>query len=313
MQKVSTIPNWAKWLAGLALMATALTAAGLSLAMNLSAGLAVGVAVAIAFGLSDIAKILMPVVANGIGWTKHTRSVYAVASIVSVVCACLYLADQFGEVIAAKTAAAAVTASTEQHIDDMRASLTSVRDMATEESQRGGCGPKCQALNYRAENLEIALSDAVRQRQAAKPAEATDGKAVVIAGMIGTGEAETSRATAILLILSALIISELCAHLAGPAAAMIGAARQRPQTPAPAPHTEIPAAVKTARPAGKAKTDRAYWLARLHRDHPALAAQVESGNCSVYSACLQSGLRKPARKSAKWTKVETYMRQGVDA
>jgi hypothetical protein len=156
------------------------------------------------------------------------------------------------------------------------------------------------------EKLETALTDAIRKREGMKPAEATDGKAVVIAGMIGTGEAETSRGTAILLILAALLISELCAHLAGPAASMIGSAMQRPQTPEPEP-------AKAVKPAGKVKTNREYWLGRLHRDHPALAAQVESGECSVYSACLQSGLRKPARKSAKWTKVETYLRQGVDA
>jgi hypothetical protein len=260
-----------------------------------------------------VAKVLVPVVCQAIGWTKHLRSVYAVASVVSVVCACLYLADQFGEVIAAKTDAAAITASTDRHIEDMRASLTSVRKMASAESQRGGCGPKCQTLNDRAEKLETALSDALRKRQAAKPAEATDGKAVVIAGVIGTGEAETSRGTAIILILAALLIGELCAHLAAPAASMLGSAMHRPQTPEPALQAIIPAPAKTARTAGKAKTDRAYWLARLHRDHPALAAQVESGECSVYSACLQSGLRKPARKSAKWTKVETYLREGVDA
>ena len=42
-------------------------------------------------------------------------------------------------------------------------------------------------------------------------------------------------------------------------------------------------------------------------------ARGESGQISVFAACLQSGLRKPSRKSAKWTKVETYLREGVDA
>jgi hypothetical protein len=117
--------------------------------MNISAGLAVGVAVAIAFGLSDVAKVLVPVVCQAIGWTRHLRSVYAVASVVSIVCACLYLADQFGGTIAAKENAAAVTENTDRHIEDMRASLTSVREMASTEAQHGGCGPKCSALNDR--------------------------------------------------------------------------------------------------------------------------------------------------------------------
>lgn len=308
MKNSSTIPRWAKWLAGLALMATALTAAGLSLAMNISAGLAVGVAVAIAFGLSDVAKILMPIVANGIGWTRHTKTVYAVASIVSVVCACLYLADQFGEVIAGKEDAASVAQSTDQHIADLRASLDSARTMAAQEAQRGGCGPRCRELSDRASKLETALTDAVRQRQAAKPAEATDGKAVVLADILGASEAETSRKMAIVLIFAALLIGELCAHLAGPAAQLIGSAMQRDATkPDEIATDEIPEEVATVakpEPAKVSKGGKAYYLQRLERDFPELATRVHRGEISCYKACVLAGIRKAPAKD--WAKPEAY-------
>jgi hypothetical protein len=181
------LPKIAQWSAGLALLAVALTAGALSLAMNIAAGLAIGATVAIAFGLSDVAKILIPVTCQAIGWNLHLKTVYAVAAIVSVVCAGLYLADQFGENIAAKENAATITANTDQQIEDLRASIATARKMADDEAGRGGCGPKCQALNDRVAELETALSDALRQRQSVKASDVTDGKAIVIAGALGTG------------------------------------------------------------------------------------------------------------------------------
>jgi hypothetical protein len=144
-QGSKTMPRWAQWLTGLAMLALALTAGALSLAMNLAAGIAIGIAVAIAFGLSDVAKILIPVTCQAIGWTGHLRATYYMASAISIVCACLYLADQFGGDIALKENAAQLTANADQHIIDLRASLASVRKMAEGEAVKGGCGPKCQA------------------------------------------------------------------------------------------------------------------------------------------------------------------------
>jgi hypothetical protein len=288
------LARWAQWTAGLALLAVAITAGALSLAMNIAAGLAIGLAVAIAFALSDVAKILIPVTCQAIGWNLHLKAVYSVAAIVSVICASLYLADQFGENIATKGNAATITANTDQQIEDLRASIATAREMATDEAKRGGCGPKCQTLNDRATGLETALSDALRQRQSVKAADVTDGKAIVIAGAFGIGEAATSHGTSLTLIFAALLISELCAHLAGAAAAMIAQAMQR-REPVAKPVEAVakvaakPTAVGTA----------AYYLARLERDHPKLAIEVRNGSLSVFRASVAAGLRK-APKGPKW-------------
>ena len=298
-----TLPRWAQWAAGLALLATALTAAGLSLAMNLAAGLGVGLAVAIAFGLSDVAKVLMPVVANGVGWNGYRRGVYVTASIVSVVCACLFLADQFGERIAAREDATAVTQSTERHVSDLRASLASAREMAATEAQRGGCGPRCLELTQRAEKLETALTEAVRQRQGMKPAEAADGKAVIVAGMVGSDPAQTSRGLALVLIVAALLIGELCSHLAGPAAQLIGSAMRKPEISGKpvAKAAQTVAKIKADAVANAAKPGTAaYYLARLRRDHAELANQVARGELSVYRASIAAGLRKEPKAKRKW-------------
>jgi hypothetical protein len=52
---------------------------------------------------------------------------------------------------------------------------------------------------------------------------------------------------------------------------------------------------------------RAYYLARLQREFPELAAQVASGELSVFRASVQAGLRKAPVKASKWTKADAYM------
>jgi hypothetical protein len=57
---------------------------------------------------------------------------------------------------------------------------------------------------------------------------------------------------------------------------------------------------------------KAYYLQRLQREHPALAAKIASGEISVYAASIAAGLRKAPAKATKWTKVDAYMPK-VDA
>lgn len=54
-----------------------------------------------------------------------------------------------------------------------------------------------------------------------------------------------------------------------------------------------------------ANGSRAYYLARLECEFPAIAARVQSGEISVFRASVQAGLRK-APANAKWAKVEAY-------
>ena len=51
---------------------------------------------------------------------------------------------------------------------------------------------------------------------------------------------------------------------------------------------------------------KAYYLQRLEREHPALAAKIASGEMSVYAASIAAGLRKAPATATKWTKADAY-------
>ena len=279
MKQSNEVSRVTKVISGVALLAAALTAAGLSFMMNVTAGLAVSISVAIAFGLSDIVKVLVPITCQAIGWNKHLRVIYIAASLISIICASLFLADQFGTVIAAKQNTAAVISTTEQQITDIRASLKDARSMALAESQRGGCGPKCKALNERVTMIENKLKNAVAERKNINLADATDGKAKLLASFLGMSEAEASKMLSIVLIVAALIIGELCAHLSGYASQMIKSSFRKTEVKAKAP-----------------KTNKA-----IAKDHQKRSAAAKKG--------WETRRRNAATTKSKWTKIDAYTGQ----
>jgi hypothetical protein len=295
------LPKLAQWSAGLALLAVALTAGGLSLAVNITAGLGVGLAVAVAYGLADCGKLLLPIVCTGIGWTWHTRAAYFVVSLVSVLCAICYLADANGGAVLQAEHAATVQADNAKQIAELEGELAMASQLAADEADRGGCGPNCRALRDQAAEASQRLRDA-RKARAAVDTPAMPGSAALAANMAGSSENQAARSIAIAKSVAALAVMELLAHLAGAAAALIGLAMRRRET-APAVVQLLDQAVATPAKRGTA----AYYLARLQRDFPAIAAQVDAGELSVYAGCIEAGIRKrPAR--SKWTKVDSYVK-----
>jgi hypothetical protein len=120
------------------------------------------------------------------------------------------------------------------------------------------------------------------------------GSAALAANLAGSSENQAARSIAIAKSVAALAVMELLAHLAGAAAALIGLAMRKRDT-APAVAKVMQQAVATPAKRGTA----AYYLQRLHRDFPAIAAQVEAGKLSVYAGCIEAGIRKrPAKR--KW-------------
>lgn len=230
--KTSTIPRWGQWASGVSLLAVALTAGALSLAVNVVAGLSVALPVAVMFGLSDVGKVLVPVVCQAIGWNRHLRTTYWLAATVSVICALIATADMFGLRLASIDNAAKGANLTGQQITELRASLASVRKMASDEAQRGGCGPKCKALNDRADKLETSLSAAVSASQS-QTAPTVTGIAFLGEAVAEVEPETTNTASAVLLVLAGILMMELFCHLAGPAASMIGIAMyNKPEAPA---------------------------------------------------------------------------------
>jgi hypothetical protein len=68
----------------------------------------------------------------------------------------------------------------------------------------------------------------------------------------------------------------------------------------------------SAKPA-KIVANRDYYLQRLRDEFPPLAERVAKEQLSVYRACVEAGIRKPAGKAQKWTKIDAYMPEGVEA
>jgi hypothetical protein len=238
--KITTIPRWAQWAAGISLLSVSLAAAGISLAVNFQAGLIVHIAIAAMLGLSDIGKILIPVVCQGIGWTLQSRVTYAVVSVTSVVCAFIFIEAMFDTQHAKVANQTVLTQNADQRIADLRTSLATTRQMAAEEAQRGGCGDKCQALTAETAKLETAVTNAVSARSGMK-----------------TKAAVPSQGRALLLTILGLAAMELLSHLASKAASMIGMAMKRREVVAT---PEAKPEVKTLKPAkAKKKTRAKRW------------------------------------------------------
>lgn len=223
---VQKLPRWGKWISGIALMSVALAAAGLSLTFNVIAGLSFGIPVAVMFGLSDVGKVLIPIVCQAIGWNKHLKATYWVAAFVSIVCALLAASDMLGLRLATVDVAAKDGQMVTQHIEDLRSSLETARQMALAESQRGGCGPKCQALNDRVSQLESSINSAV-EKETEKSKPAITGLGFLGTQVLGFDPSSIDVSRAILVALLGIVMMELLCHLSGPSASMIGMAMKR--------------------------------------------------------------------------------------
>jgi hypothetical protein len=128
------------------------------------------------------------------------------------------------------------------------------------------------------------------------------GSAALAANLAGSSENQAARSIAIAKSVAALAVMELLAHLAGAAAALIGLAMRKRETAVAGSAKKSPAVAKVMQQAVATPAKRgtaAYYLQRLHRDFPEIAAKVDSGRLSVYAGCIEAGIRKrPAKR--KW-------------
>jgi hypothetical protein len=185
--------------------------------------------------------------------------------------------------------------------------------LAAQEAAKGGCGRNCRAINEQIEAARQQLAEAREKRAEAKPVEAS-GLASVIAMLSGVKADEIARGIGAVKAALFLLLIEALVWLSVPATALLkDAARDhlREPTEMVAMPSETPAtpmqtlATAAAKPA-KAGT-KAYYAERIKREFPQLAKKVAGGEMSVYAASIAAGLRKPAAKASKWTKVDSYM------
>ncbi len=181
-----SMPAWAAWSIGLALLAIVFTAGGLSLYINVAVGLTMGLAAAVMFGLGDVVKMVLPIVMNVTGKHPVIRITYWVVAFVSFFCAFLAVADMFGlRFVEDQTAKKIESVSSERlaglkeslktsrellqkeiengagRVTDLRNTLQTTVAMMQAESGRKGCGEKCLNLQAEVKRLQLELNTAV--------------------------------------------------------------------------------------------------------------------------------------------------------
>ena len=307
-----------RWGGGLTLLAVAVAAGTLSLTLNVASGLETGLAAVIAFGLADVGKIVIPIVAGGLGgWTRQMKVTAAVCVAVSLWCAVNYYADHAGQALLAREHGQTVYADKARAIAELEAEAARLDALATDEAGQGGCGKNCRALNDQASAARQRLKEARTARADARPVEIS-GLASLIAMASGTSADEIARGIGAVKAGLFLILLECLVWLSLPAMALLRmpAARRREI----ATETE-PVAVTIANGVNAVNGDvnhviygvkprktntSDYYLQRLERDHPAIANRVKSRELSLYRGCVEAGLRKAPAKS-KWTTVAAYL------
>lgn len=312
--------SWTKWMAGIAVLAIALAAGTLGLVLNVAHGLEAGLAAGIAFGLADGAKLMIPLVAGLIGWTRQMKITAAICVAVSLWSAVNVYMDGAGKAFLAKQHGQEAYEMQTRQIAEIEAEVARLTALADEEAKKGGCGKNCRGLNDQAGDARKRLYRARETQAAAKPVEVS-GLASVVAMLSGVKADEIARGIGAVKAALFLMLIEALVWLSVPATALMREAA-RPiksdktpiktaETPIVEPVSAMQTIAKAAAMPPKAGT-KAYYMQRLQREHPALAAKIAGGEMSVYAASIAAGLRKAPAKSNKWTKADAYM-QTVNA
>jgi hypothetical protein len=293
MKSHGALPRAGQFLAGVSLLGIALAAGGLGLTLNVSHGLETGLAAAVAFGLADGAKIVVPIVAGVVGWSKQMRLTAAICVVASLWAATNVYLDGAGRELLAKEHGATVYADAERGIAELAAEAASLRDLATKEGARKGCKTNCLALTTQATEAAQRLQEARTKRAELKPVEAS-GLAAMLAMVSGGGADKIARGLGAVKAALFILLVEALVWLVVPAMTLLRASMSRraidvvdlePVAALPSRSREIAAKPGSA----------AYYRERLDRDFPHLARAVDRGDMSVFGATVMAGLRKPAK------------------
>jgi hypothetical protein len=309
-------------LLGILFALLALSAGMISFLINVSFGLQISLVAAAVFGLSDAAKILLPMAAVALGgWNMRRRLAWLVAVIISVAAALSSLLEnEAGRIQASRIAAGAASAAradetnARQELAGIRESipvavLQRLADDAGAEAAReealGGCAERCRTQKSRHSEYLARLGlaerrDALQKQLAASAGQPANseialGAADVLAALVGGDKFHIATMVSLALAIAMLLILELLASLSGDAAMLLGRAAGPPSPPKTCGRLQT-TGKHIAKPI-KVVPNRAYYLARLEHSHPQIAAQVHRGELSVHKASIEAGLRKaPMRR-----------------
>jgi hypothetical protein len=194
------------------------------------------------------------------------------------------------------------------------------RDAVDREAGRGHCGPKCEGLIGEADKLLERLGQAKRREhleaQLAATVQTVDatpvtalGSADTLAALTGGDKAGIAQHEAIVKAILMLMILEIIAMFSGDAGNLF-ARTYRARKAADQQQTEADEIETKADEISPKKPTASYWMQRLSKERPDIAARVISGEISCYRGCIEAGIRKQPAK--KWTKPEDYL-QPVEA
>lgn len=218
------IPRWGQVVAGGVLLSVALTAGGTGLFLNVSHGLEAGPASGLIFGLAEIGKIVIPIVAGLIGWCMQTRATAIICVLASVFCAVSYYADNHGAALLSKQHAETVYADKAAVVADLRSQVASLDALVAAEAKKGGCGTNCRDLTKQASEARQKLQAALNVRSEAKPVEAS-GLAVMISMASGVKAEHVARGSGAVKAALFLVLLEALVWLSVPAMKLLSRSR----------------------------------------------------------------------------------------
>jgi hypothetical protein len=237
--KLNPSPRLGQAISGSLLLGIAVTAGATGLYLNVNHGLQVSVAAGTLFGLADLTKIVLPIVAGAVGWSKQMKLTAVICVAVSLWCASSAYLGQAGQTIATKQHGADQYTIVKAEVAKLEADVTRFDAQAAAEAKNGGCGKQCRFLTDRADKARQSLTEARTTLKAATP--------VALSGY----EKISSAVTAGLF----LFLVEALVWLSVPAMAALRQAMAAPvvTTVAPAKAATRSATKKTKKAAAKAK------------------------------------------------------------
>jgi hypothetical protein len=343
-EKSKSTPGRGQYALALILGTLAFLAGGISLKMNADFGMKSGLIMAAIFIVSDCAKIILPMVAAAMpGPAIKRRLAYGVAVAISLIAATSYLLETQATRLLQSQAHDAAIADARIDAARLRQELAGITETlnvaaleklaanrkaaADREAERGHCGPKCEGLKTEHDTL-IERAGQARRRDRLEselaaltatikdaPAEAV-GASATLAGLTGGDADQIATQEALIKAIAMLIILELLATFSGEAGNLFISTWKSRRKPAKA-------ARKETKPSGVGRkadeisgeiSKSSYWMKRLAKEQPALAASVIAGEISCYKACIQAGIRKApeigkGKTKSDWTKPEAYVQE----
>lgn len=167
--KPNLLPRFGQAISGSVLLGIAVTAGATGLYLNVNHGLQVSVAAGVLFGLADATKIVLPIVAGAIGWSKQMKVTAVICVAVSLWCATNAYLGQAGQNIAVKQHGADQYSIAKDAVAKLEADVSKFDAQAQAEAKNKGCGKQCRFLTERADKARQSLEEARTALKSATP------------------------------------------------------------------------------------------------------------------------------------------------